>query len=71
MAGTSPKGPTIVGCGTTAGANSWGVTGAMVDGTMTGAARGGSDGLSKDAGGLGMSLNMGLDGGPKCLEKSS
>lgn len=55
----------------TAGANRWGVTGAMVDGTMTGAAMGGNDGLNNDAGGLVMSLYMGLDGGPKCRVKSS
>lgn len=60
-----------MGCGITAGANNWGVTGAIVDGTMTGAAIGGSDGLSNDAGGLLMSLYMGLDEGPKCLVKSS
>lgn len=47
------------------------MTGAIVDGTMTGAAIGGSDGLSNDAGGLLMSLYMGLDEGPKCLVKSS
>lgn len=70
-AGTSPNGPTREGCGTTAGPNSWEVTGAMVEGTMMGAAMWGREGLKREAGGLGMSLNIGLDVGPRCLEKSS
>lgn len=43
----------------------------MVDGTMTGGAMGGNEGLNNDAGGLVMSLYIGFDEGPKCLVKSS